>query len=119
MIVETIHDVKSTFIYETDQSFFVCFFLISLSFSSSLSSSFSFSSSLLSFGFPSILFHGMFVKTIITKNPAIPNVAIEVTISRGWDVPDFNLALVTDIHSLNFGSKKVLSLQRLSLQKHV
>ena len=85
--------------------------------SSSLSSSSC--SSTFSFGFPRTFLHGKLVRTTITKNPAMPYVAMEVKISRGWELPAFNLALVTEIHSLNFGRRKELSLQSSSLQKHV
>merc|ERR1719481_76281 len=83
--------------------------------SSSLSSSSS-SSSSSSFFLPNILLQGMLETTTSMKNPPTPTVAIVVKMSRGWEGPAFSLALVTEIHSLNLGSKKEFWLHSSWLQ---
>lgn len=88
--------------------------LASLLSSSSLSSSWT-----SSIGFPNIFLQGRFEITTKQKKPAIPNVAIDVTTSSGCEAPAFNRARVTEIHSLNLGRRKLLSLQSSSLQKQV
>merc|ERR1719186_1223919 len=99
--------------YEHFYSDFVC--VLSSSSASSLSSSSSSFSSCLFFP-PISLPHGMLLITISRKKPPTPTVASVNTMSSGWDGPAFSLALVTEIHSLNLGSRKEFWLQSSSLQ---